>query len=160
MTWTYDLTLLTATSSTGSLMKVRRMIGDIDTTRQQLSDEEIYYVLASQTSPTLAAATSCDLLAAQYAFQVNTENSELRVSAAARHKHYLSLADRLRAGGPGDVPGDANVLEATMYVGGAIHSQTEARALDTDLAQPELAVGRDDDPGSTDETRFVYGEDD
>lgn len=159
MTWTYDQTLLSATSTTGSLMKVRLIIGDNQSTRPQLSDEEIYFVLGEESSPTMAAAVGCDLLAAKYAFLVNTENSELRVSAAARHKHYLALADRLRAAGPGDVPGDSTVIAADMYVGGAIKSQTAERVADSDLLEPVFRIGQDDlEPPS--DSGFVYGEDD
>lgn len=142
MTWTYNAAAL----STSDRAKVRLMIGDTDSSRQQLQDEEIDYVLTQETSPTLAAAACCDLLAAKYAYLVNTENSELRVSAAARFKHYQDLADRLREGGAGTIPLDGSLTLADMYVGGASRSDKQALAENSDIVQPSFSIGQDDFP--------------
>src|SRR6187549_3128912 len=107
MTWTYSPGYLSSSGTTASLYKVRFMTGDKNTLDQQLSDEEIYGVLTYESSPTLAAAVACDAIAGNYARLCNVENGSLRISAAARHSHYMKLADRLRAGGAGDVPGDS-----------------------------------------------------
>lgn len=147
MTWTYTAGLLSLSTTTASLMKVRFMSGDTDTTRQQLTDEEIYGVLTYQTSPTLAAATACDALAAKYSFLCNVENGSLRISAAARMKHYQDLADRLRAGGAGDVPGDPNITEATMSVGGTSVSAKDTLASNSDNIGTPFRLGQDDMPG-------------
>jgi hypothetical protein len=146
MTWTYDPTLLQSSGTTASLAKVRRMIGDVDTTWQLLSDEEIYYALSVESSPTIAAAVSCEMVAAGFLRQCNTENSLLRVSAAARHKHYLEMADRLRRGGAGDVPGDVTVYVCDMYVGGAEVSENDTLAADTSRAEPMFKIGEHDNP--------------
>jgi hypothetical protein len=149
MTWTYSLSLLTATGVTAQMTRVRLLVGDTDSGRQQLQDEEIYFVLVNQTATNYAAADCSDLLAAKYAFQVNTENSELRVSAAARHKHYVDLAKRLRANGPGEVPGGvgAGSIVAEGYAGGTSVSANESLAGNTDNVLPPFYVGQDDFPG-------------
>lgn len=156
MTWTYSAAAL----STSDLYKVRLIIGDTDTNRQQLQDEEINFVLTEQTVVTYAAAACCDLLAAKYSFLVNTENSELRVSAAARHKHYLDLAERLRAGGGGDVPGgDGGGLPVVgFYAGGALQSEKDDLIDDTDVVPPSFALGQDDNPeAGEDDPRRLRG---
>jgi len=148
MPWTYLPQLLSGSGATPNMMKVRLLIGDTDENRVQLRDEEIYFVLDRQPVVTYAAAALCDVLAAKYAFQVNTDNSELRVSAAARHKHYLTLADRLRSMGAGDVPGGdgAGVILAEAYVGGAVHTESAALLNDPNLKKIPFAVGMDDFP--------------
>lgn len=142
MTFSYN----SASLATSSKNRVRLLIGDTDDTRQQLQDEEISYVLTQQTSVTLAAAACCDILAAKYAFFVNTENGSLRVSAAARHKHYMDLADRLRAGGAGEIPGDATVHDARIYVGGTSQSTKNTITDDTDAVVAPFRIGQDDHP--------------
>lgn len=147
MTWTYNASSL----SLSDLYKVRLLIGDVDSARQQLQDEEIDWVLTEQTVVSYAAAACCDLLASKYAFLVNTENSELRVSAAARHKHYQELADRLRKGA-GSLPGGdgSGVMVADIYAGGALVSEKEALEQDTDVNPPTFARGQDDNPAVSD----------
>lgn len=141
MTWTYNAASLSASDR----YKVRLLIGDVDTTRQQLQDEEIDWVLTEQAVVSYAAAACCDLLASKYAFLVNTENSALRLSAAARHKHYLELADRLRKSA-GDLPGGdgTGVPLATAYAGGMLKSDKETLEADEDLVTPLFDIGQDD----------------
>lgn len=132
--------------ATNAKNRVRLLIGDTDATRQQLQDEEINYVLTQQTSTTLAAAACCDILAAKYSFFVNTENGSLRVSAAARHRHYLTMADRLRAGGAGEVPGDSVVHDARIYVGGTSQATKDTITADADAVVAPVRIGQDDHP--------------
>lgn len=140
MTWTYS------TSSLGlAKNQVRLIIGDTSTSDQQLADEEISYVLGVQSTVTYAAASCCELIAAKYARKVNTQNGALRVSAAAQHEHYLKLAERLRAGGPGTIPGaEGGVLLADMYVGGALVSEKSSLESDNDNVEPSFSLGMDD----------------
>lgn len=154
MTWTYDTSLLSAaSSSTTSMTKVRLLTGDTDTTRQQMQDEEIYFVLSVQPVINYAAADVADLLSAKYAFQINSENSELRVSAAARHKHYLDLAKRLRSMGPGDTPGgeSAGAILAGGYAGGISTLANDNLRDNADNVLPPAAVGGDDYPTYSDD---------
>lgn len=149
MTFTYNAAALAFSPRN----RVRLLIGDTNTLDQQLQDEEIDFVLSVQTVLTYAAASSADLIAAKYARKVNTENSELRISAAAQHKHYLDLANRLRRDGPGLIPGGdgSGSQQAGLYVGGAIRSQRDALAENDAYVDPVFALGQDDYPGSTGE---------
>lgn len=152
MTWSYDIANLSAvSSSTLPLTKVRLLIGDTTQTLQLMSDEEIEHVIGTRTSLNYVAADLCDLLAAKFAVQVNTDNSELRVSAAARHKHYMALADRYRRNGPGDLPGgeaDGGMV-AEGYAGGTSKVANQALADNTDNVLPPAGVGQDDYPGNS-----------
>ena len=142
MTWSYQ----TSGIANSSLMKVRLMIGDTDANRQQLQDEEINWVLGNETSPTLAAAACADLLAGKYSFLVNTENLSLKLSAASRQLHYQTLADRLRKGGAGEIPGDAIITSAEMYVGGQSVSAKADLNADSDNRETDFSLGMDDSP--------------
>lgn len=148
MTWTYNA----ASLPLSDLYKVRFLIGDTDSARPQLQDEEIDWVLTEQAVVTYAAASCAEMLASKYAFLVNTENSELRVSAAARHKHYLELAERLRRSA-GDLPGGdgSGVLLATAYAGGVDRAAKETLDGDTSLVRPAFGIGQDDDPANLDQ---------
>lgn len=146
MTWSYN----TSSVASSSLYKCRLLVGDVETSRQQLQDEEINWVLSQSESVMMAAAGCCDLLAAKYLFQVNTENSELRISAEMRHKHYLAMADRYRKGGTGEVPGDGNIVASGMYVGGAVISEKQNLQTDSDLVTPVFDLGMDDNPRAAD----------
>lgn len=161
MTWTYTAAWLSgASSSTTSMTKIRLMIGDTDSTRQQLQDEEIFYVADQHTALNFAAADCADLLSAKYAYLVGTENSELKISAQARHKHYADLAVRLRKNGPGVVPGGegAGLVLGGVFAGGT--SQSANEAMDNgDNILPPFQTGQDDLPGTgVDPTEyFRYG---
>lgn len=143
MTWTYNASAL----GTSDRYKVRLLIGDTDSNRQQLQDEEIDWVLSEQSTVTYAAAACCDLLASKYAFLVNTENSELRVSAAARHKHYMDLAKRLREN-PGNLPGGdgSGIVIGTPYAGGVFRSEKQDLDQNTSLVDSTFSIGQDDNP--------------
>jgi hypothetical protein len=160
MTWTYIPQLLTSTATVASLMKVRLVIGDTDSTRPQLQDEEIYFVLSAQSIINYAAADCADLLSAKYAFQVNTENSLLRISAAARHKHYADLAKRLRSAGPGVTPGGegAGSVLATGYAGGISDTANQSLRDDADNILAPASVGQDDFPDVQDNPADYFGE--
>lgn len=144
MTWSYSASSLGMDKN-----RVRLLLGDTDTSVQQLQDEEITYVLGYETSPALAAAACADLLAAKYAIQVNTENGSLKVAASARMNHFADLADRLRKGGAGFIPGDPVVIQATMYVGGASQEAKDAITADSDNLYGPFRIGQDDYPGDT-----------
>lgn len=153
MTWSYVPQLLTSTATSGALMRTRLLVGDTLTTDQLLQDEEIYFVLSVQPYPNYAAADCADMIAARFARQVNTENSLLRVSAAARHKHYVDLAKRLRSAGPGSVPGgeSAGLILAEGYAGGISEIANENLRDGADNVLPPAAVGQDDYPVNADD---------
>jgi hypothetical protein len=123
-------------------MKVRRLVGDVKAATSLLDDDEIYSIFSTTTIPTLAAACAAEMLVAEFALQVDTKNGQLEVSAAARMNHYMKLADRLRAGGAGDMPfGGGDGVLPRPYAGGVFKSEKQELEDDGDLVQPDLYIG-------------------
>jgi hypothetical protein len=159
MTWTYTPAWLSlASGATTSMTQVRLLIGDTMTSDQQLQDEEIYFVLSFQPTQNYAAADCADLISAKYARQINTENSLLRVSAAARHKHYEDLAKRLRKNGPGVVPGgeNAGAILGEVYAGGTSHLANEVLIDNPDNVVSDVAKGLDDYPENAEDAEDYF----
>ena len=148
MAWTYG-----ADPANSNRDAVRLLIGDTDTTDQQLQDSEIEYFLGlfgvtgdGRVVP--AAIRSCEALAAKFARQVDTTNQGLSVGASKRSEHYRKLADDLR---------DLETSVAEVFLGG--NTYTEAKLMDdnTDLIPPSFRRGQDDFVRVDDE-RFRYGQ--
>lgn len=89
MTWTYS------DPSASDKDAVRLLIGDTDTDDQQLSDEEIEYLLTQYTNVYRAASLAAKTLAAKYSRQVGSSIETLRVFAADRYKQYMDLSGKL-----------------------------------------------------------------
>lgn len=95
MTWTYGGAPGTTTSATRR-DAVRLLVGDTDTTDQQITDEEIAFGL-SQSSDDLynASALLCRALSGKYARLVDTSIESVSSSYSQRAQHYAELAVRL-----------------------------------------------------------------
>jgi hypothetical protein len=95
MTWTYEGAPGTTTSATRR-DAVRLLVGDTDTTDQQVTDEEIAFAL-SQTSDDIynAGALMCRTIAGKYSRLVDTSIESVSSSYSQRAKQYSELAVRL-----------------------------------------------------------------
>lgn len=95
MTWTYGGAPGTTTSATRR-DAVRLLVGDTDTTDQQMTDEEIAFAL-SQASDDIynASALLCRALSGKYARLVDTSVESVSSSYSQRAKQYAELAVRL-----------------------------------------------------------------
>lgn len=146
MTFTYTL----ADLESSSMMQIRLMIGDNDSTDQLLQDEEINWLLSRQPVMTYAAADCADLIAAKFARQVTTTNGAMRVTASQRQLQYADLAKRLRSNGAGDTPGgpSGGTIAATPFVGGISREANQSIASDRDNVLPSTSVGQDDFPNA------------
>ena len=91
MTWTYS-----AVDLSTDLAKVRREIGDVDTTDQLLSDEEIDYALDDEGTVLGAAARAAEMIAASFARDFNWTADGTSVHKHERAAHYAALAGQLR----------------------------------------------------------------
>lgn len=136
MTWSYN------TALTASKDQVRLLIGDTDTTDQQLQDEEIAYLLTQSPNVYRCAAQACDTLAAKYARQINVALGgpiqSARADAAERSQHYTTLAASLRA--------QATRRSAGPYAGGISQADKETRESDTDRVGPAFGKKLQDYP--------------
>lgn len=132
MTWSY-----TAPTS-GNKDAVRFLIGDTDTTDQQLSDEEITYVLSQYSSLYMAAANCCDALANKFSRQVQKTVGKISLAANQRATAYREAAALLRS--------KRNAEGLAMFIGGRSLSDKQSFGDNADAVQPSFAIGMDDFP--------------
>ena len=91
MSWSYDPSNLDDTTASGRLNVVRLLIGDNDTTDQQMQDEEVNFSLSSNSDNTYDAAIwCCATLASKYARLVTTELD------GALKEEYSDLSNQYR----------------------------------------------------------------
>ena len=116
--WSYDPTALGTTTADERKNSVRFLIGDTDTTDQQIQDEEIAFVIG-QTGNNIyhAAAFVAETIAAKFARLVTSEvDRTLRIKYSDLQIQYRSLAQDLREqalrfGGLSISAGGLNVVE-------------------------------------------------
>ncbi len=119
---------------------VRLMIGDTDTTNEQLTDTVLdWYLDLADDNLTGAAIRACRDLMAKYAAQVDTTNGALSVGASARFDHYKALLANIEAGA---------AVYAEPFAGGISISGKRDLETDTDAVQPAISIGMDDYQGA------------
>lgn len=125
MSWTYDVTQL----QTEPKYQVRMLVRDTDTNRQLVQDEEIDYILSSNTNIYLASAIIAEMIAKQYALQPDTKTDIFSESYNNVATVYTKLAESLRK--------DAvRYTSSTFYAGGISLSDKEVRESNTDRTPP------------------------
>jgi hypothetical protein len=106
MTWTYN------PESIGTdLAKVRLLVGDTDTSDQQLTDEEIQFFIDGEQTIYMAAYRCALALVAEYARKVDKEMGDLKILAAQRHRQYLQLAAELKKKNVPGIPSAGGVYQ-------------------------------------------------
>lgn len=122
MAFTYSKT----TPDSSDTSKVRFLVGDIDYNNEQLSDEEIAYLLSVYPDVNLAAAHACRAIIARLSADSN-DRSHLGLSSqiSQRIANYESLATRLEA--------QAGLQMTAPFVGGVSSTAIESLESDTDL---------------------------
>lgn len=94
MTWSYA-------DPSNAKDEVRWLVGDTDTNDQQISDEEIAYVLTVHVKVTgvvnyIAAAVVADAIASKYARKRQRQLGSLSASDQQMFDHYVQKAEELR----------------------------------------------------------------
>lgn len=74
---------------------VRLLIGDTDENDPLLTDEEVNYFTEKHKQPYNAASACALAVAARFAKEMATATGDLSADFAAKHNHYLNLADVL-----------------------------------------------------------------
>lgn len=151
MTWTYSGD---PASSPGDA--VRFWIGDTTEATQQLSDEELAYLLTLAGGNVLQAAVAgCLQLANRYSSQVDfAVETELRVDLSQRAAAYAKRAQELRD--QSKIPGFGGLVPVP-YAGGISVSDTQRQEQDGDRVPPGFVVGIMSAPG-TDPARRMTSE--
>jgi hypothetical protein len=125
MSWTYAGDL----SSTREW--VRFLIGDTDTDRQLLTDEEIAGVIAEEPNRYLAASTCARSLSSRF----------VRQGDGSLASEFRTLARQLQQRG--------RQFAFVPYAGGISESDIESVSADTDRPTPHFTVGMMDNSGSS-----------
>ncbi len=116
---------------------VRFLIGDTDSTSEQLSDEEVNHTLTESSSSVYPAAILCaDSLIAKYSRLMDKNIGDLKISWSQRVEHYKGLRTTLRD--------RLAIRSATPYAGGISVSDKSSVKLDTDRTKPAFARGMHD----------------
>ena len=97
MAWSYDPTDLDTSTSPGRLNSVRLLVGDTDTTDQQVQNEEITFALTETANNIYAAASwVARTIASQYSRRVNTTlDGALSADYTDLAAQYFKLAEDL-----------------------------------------------------------------
>ncbi len=144
MTWTYD------SSAPGDTDRdqIRLMIGDVDTTDQQLTDEEIAYYVTTYTTVGASAVAAARAIMARYARLVSKSVGDLRISLSDRHTHYKELVAYLESVAESSDPWQ-------VYAGGQSVAEIDADDADTDLPTSSFRRGQFDIPRRSPRDPFV-----
>ena len=136
MSWSYS-----GNPALSTLDKVRWLVGDTDTTDQQLSNEEINAALADASDNPYAAAVICTrALISRYSRLVTKSVGDLSISYGDMAKNYRSLL--------GDLNQQATLQLCTPYAGGISVADKEIDEGDSDMVKPFFKRGMHDDTGT------------
>ena len=109
---------------------LRFHLGDTDPEDQQLSDQEIYYLLDLKAGNVyLATAEAARSLAGKYSRQSDKAVGDLRLSLGQKADHYWELARKMELQG---------LKRATPYAGGISVSDKEKQRQDEDRVKPDF----------------------
>jgi hypothetical protein len=143
MTWTYANSTLDVTQAIGRLNAVRLLVGDTDSSDQQMEDEEIYFSL-SQASDNIynAASFVCKLLAAKYSRLVTTmADRGVSINYSDRITHYTNLATQIDA-----LAKKVSGKTLGIMIGGVLVTDVYIADTDTSRVAPEFVVDQFDNP--------------
>jgi len=136
MSWSYS-----GNPAASTLDKVRWLIGDTDTSDQQLSDEEINAALVVSGDDPYTAAISCvEALIAKYSRKVTKSMGDLSINYGDIVANYRSLL--------GDIRRRATLQLCTPYAGGISISDKQTDEADSDRVQPSFYKGMHDMDGT------------
>jgi hypothetical protein len=123
VTFTWD----TATLTTSALQQVRATIGDIDSGKPLLTDEQINWRLGQYSSSVTPAAIACvrDIIA-KLARDVDRSNVGFSSTRSQQITHFKDLLTQLQAD---------NMTLAEVSLGGVSDSAEEALNSDSDYRQ-------------------------
>ena len=157
MGWTYS-----GDPATSTLDEVRFLVGDTDDADQQVTNEEVEYLIASAGSANAAAVAAAVVLATRYSGLAKSKAvGDLRIEYESRAEGYRALIKKLETGGV-----SGSTAHPIAYAGGISISDKEAQEDDDDRVEPGFVVddgsragdgigtcsGRSDDRGSTSST--------
>ena len=144
MAWSYDPTDLNTTTASGRLNTVRLLVGDTDTTDQQVQNEEVTFSLTENGNNVYySGAWIARAIASKYSRKVNTELSgALKADYSDLVTHYNSLADNL------EYQGKTSGASVGVLAGGITKSKVEAVRQNTNRIEGSFRRDRFKNPPS------------
>jgi hypothetical protein len=132
MSWTY-----TNSPATVPRDEVRFLTGDVLSTDQLVSDEEIAYALGITPNARMAAASIARAIASRFSRQADKQVGDLQISYSQRAAAYLKLAEELKT--------DAVLVSAAVYCGGISKTDKLTDETNSDRVKPSFKRGAFDD---------------
>lgn len=134
MTWSYDATALGTSTEAERINTVRLLLGDTDTTDQQIQNEEIIFALSQCNNRVYyAAAWSARAIASTYSRRVDTKlDGALSADYSDLAEKYRKLAETL------EYQGKKIGAELNIFAGGISESAVEAADQLTDRMKPKF----------------------
>lgn len=129
------MTFSYSTSLTTNKDKVRFRIGDTDSNRPLLSDEEISAVLASKPAVLPSAFECVEAILAKIARDVDRNAAGISSSRSQSFNHYLELRSKLAR---------EMTTESEMFVGGLSKAAKQSFESDSDFVKPSFGIGQFD----------------
>lgn len=154
MTWTYTNSTLDITQAIGRLNAVRLLVGDTDSSDQQVDDEEVYFTL-SQVGDNIynAGYYVCRLLSAKYSRLVTTmADRGVSVNYSDRIIHYNTLATQIDA-----LYKKISGKSLGIMAGGVFVTDVDTANADTSRVSPEFIVDQFDNPNLELNTIYPIG---
>ena len=141
MSFSYNPADLDTTTSSGRLNTVRLLVGDTDTSDQQIQDEEIFFALSEHSDNVYsAAAFACRFIAAKYARLVTTQlDGALQSNYSDLQKHYAALEASIKA-----LDRESNGGKLGVYAGGISIADMAAVDSNPDRVKPAFSIGQFD----------------
>ena len=98
MTWTYGNSPSTTGGPGGSynIDLLRFIIGDTDTNHQLLQDEELDFIISTQSNYYMGAAIAAEALTAKFAPSTQEKLGDWSQDFQQRYDHFLALSKELR----------------------------------------------------------------
>lgn len=125
MTWSYS-----GNPADSDKDRIRFLIGDTDSTFPLMTDEEINYVITTESNDKIIALRCCESISASLAKKVSGSMGRISVQEEQLMKHYEQLCRRFRKSIP-SVP----------YVGGLSLTEKEMDKTNTNLTQLKISKG-------------------
>jgi len=148
MSWSYSVTDLNTTTTSGRLNTVRLLVGDTEEADQLAQNEEILFAL-SQTGNNVyyAAVWVCRAVAAKFSRMVTTTlDGALSANYSDKAKQYNQLAVQVEAQGK-----KTSGKSLGVFGGGISVVDVEAVRVNPDRVKPAFTVGQFDNVEAVDQ---------
>jgi hypothetical protein len=125
----------TGNPGSSDIDKVRFLLGDTDETSEQLTDDEITWMLTEETDAYAAASLGASALAAKYARLADRDVGDLSIKYSQLSKNFSALAKQLENQGATSAAG------FKPYCGGISISDKDSQKADADRVPPSFRIG-------------------